>query len=199
MIKQLTLPLDSNERKNVPLYSGCYAYFAAALAGVAKHSKAGNDKHNPGEPLHHARGKSSDHLDCVARHSMDIGDMLAQFDRGNGCDELREAVLSEANAMSWRALAFSQELHERFGAPLAPHARLPKTDTRGAGTLRPPSTPEVERELDPRIIHKPCETSTPCAYGFKGYEDAQHALVGFCRHCGAQRPIAEFDLSQAGS
>jgi hypothetical protein len=34
------------------------------------------------------------------------------------------ALLTEANALSWRALAWSQELHERFGgAPLAPAAR----------------------------------------------------------------------------
>src|ERR1700722_11536324 len=51
----MTLPTDSNERKTYPVLSGCVKYFPAALAGVAKISKLGNDKHNPGEPLHHAR------------------------------------------------------------------------------------------------------------------------------------------------
>ena len=37
----------------------------AALAEVARVSKAGNDQHNPGQPLHWARDKSADHADCV--------------------------------------------------------------------------------------------------------------------------------------
>lgn len=121
---RLTLPTDSDVRKNIPLYSGCYTYFPAALAGVAMHSKAGNDKHNPGEPLHHARGKSMDHADCIARHSMDIADFMAH--RVVWTQEEQDAILAEANALCWRSLALSQELHEKFGAPLAPAARLPK-------------------------------------------------------------------------
>jgi hypothetical protein len=130
----LTLPVDSNERKEIPLHSGCYSYFPAALAGVARHSKMGNDKHNPGQPLHHSRGKSVDHADCIARHSMDIADIEAavrRVDEGIEWADAHpireaqiEALLTEANALSWRALAWSQELHERFGgAPLAPAAR----------------------------------------------------------------------------
>ena len=122
----LTLPVDSEDRKAVPLYGGCLAYFPAALAGVAGHSKRGNDKHNPGEPMHHARGKSSDHADCIARHMLDIADMLAAIDRANTpYPPIRIAeLLAEADALSWRALALSQDLYERFGgAPLAPGAR----------------------------------------------------------------------------
>lgn len=119
----LTLPLDSEVRKGVPLASGCYNYFPAALAGVASHSKAGNDKHNPGEPLHHARWKSMDHPDTIARHMMDLQDMLAGIERGGAVDVAK--LLYEANALCWRTLAMSQELHERYaGAPLAPAARL---------------------------------------------------------------------------
>ena len=119
---KLTLPTDSAIRKNVPLHSGCYNYFPAALAGVATHSKAGNDKHNPGEPLHHVRWKSMDHADCIARHSMDIADMLAR--RAVFTEMQTAELLSEADALCWRALAWSQELHERFGgSPLAPAAR----------------------------------------------------------------------------
>jgi hypothetical protein len=128
---KLTLPTDSEERKNVPMFTGCLAYAPAALAGVARHSKAGNDKHNPGEPMHHARGKSNDHADCILRHVMDLADMIAALDRPplgtDGRAEQRaviEALLAEANALSWRALMWSQELHETFGgAPLAPGAR----------------------------------------------------------------------------
>ena len=125
----LTLPTDSNERKEYPMYRGLLAYFPAALAGVARHSKQGNDKHNPGEELHHARGKSMDHEDCIVRHLVDLGDLRRRLDENSDCDQadwLRLAVLDEANALAWRALALSQELHELLGAPLAPAAKLPQ-------------------------------------------------------------------------
>ena len=67
-MRSMTLPTDSAERKNYPLLSGVLRYFPAALAGVARVSKLGNDKHNPGEALYHARGKSKDHGDCIMRH-----------------------------------------------------------------------------------------------------------------------------------
>lgn len=124
----LTLPTDSEARKQIPLLSGCFRYFPAALAGVARISQAGNDKHNPGEPLHHSRGKSPDHGDCLLRHLMDLQDHLA-------AGRYREAV-DESAAVSWRALALSQELHEQHaGAPLAPGAKLP-ADCREADRMR---------------------------------------------------------------
>jgi hypothetical protein len=58
----------SAERKAEPIHAGVLRYFPDALAAVARLSKAGNDKHNPGQPLHWSRHKSNDHLDCVARH-----------------------------------------------------------------------------------------------------------------------------------
>lgn len=137
-MSNLTLPTSTHERKKIPLFSGCLAYFPAALAGVASHSKVGNDKHNPGEPLHHARGKSMDHEDCLLRHLTDIADLRCEFDEAcqSRCVEVQEstddtvdAILAEANALAWRALALSQELHEQYGgAPLAPGARLAEED-----------------------------------------------------------------------
>ncbi len=122
-----TLPTDSAERKQVPIVSGCLDYFPAALAGVARISHAGNQKHNPGEPLHHARGKSTDHADCIVRHLIDLQGLLAAWGRPSIAERSVTApeILAEASALAWRALAMSQELHERFGAPLAPGARLP--------------------------------------------------------------------------
>lgn len=116
-----TLPVDSKDRKDYPVFAGCVRYFPAALAGVANTSKLGNDKHNPGEELHHARGKSMDHGDCIVRHLMDVEDLLAAMKRGDNVT--KEQILTEVNQMAWRALAFSQEVHEQFGAPLAPGAK----------------------------------------------------------------------------
>lgn len=119
----MTLPTDSAERKNYPLLRGCLRYFPAAIAGVARISKLGNDKHNPGEDLHHARGKSSDHGDCIMRHLMDTQDLLEAIKRGDA-DAKSQDVLLEVSQMAWRALAYSQELHEQLGgAPLAPGAK----------------------------------------------------------------------------
>lgn len=64
-------PTEAQDRKNTPVYSGVFAYFPDALKEVAKVSKAGNDQHNPGQPLHWAREKSTDQLDCVGRHLID--------------------------------------------------------------------------------------------------------------------------------
>jgi hypothetical protein len=132
---KLTLSTDSTARKDIPVYSGFVQYFPAAIAGAARHSKRGNDKHNPGQPLHHARGKSTDHEDCVERHLMDISDMEAALKRGDvpidkGDDSARSAIvaalLEEADALVWRSAALSQRLYEQYGnAPLAPAAVLP--------------------------------------------------------------------------
>jgi Domain of unknown function (DUF5664) len=102
-----TLPQESAARKGVPLCTGVLDYFPAALAAVARISKFGNDKHNPGEPLHWARGKSADHADCIARHLVD---------RGIIDPESGESHTAE---VAWRALALLQEEEEARGAPQA--------------------------------------------------------------------------------
>ena len=120
--KLMTLPTDSQARKEYPLFRGCLRYFPAALAGVAITSKLGNDKHNPGQPMFHSRSKSHDHGDCIIRHLIDVEDLLASFKRGD-LEVTVEQILNEANQMAWRALAYSQLLHEVFGAPTAPGAK----------------------------------------------------------------------------
>jgi hypothetical protein len=91
---------DSVTRKATPIYSGVLRYFPDALAAVARLSKAGNDKHNPGEPLHWSRGKSNDHGDCLVRHQLEP----EQMDPETG--ELH------ATSVAWRALAQLQLLEE---------------------------------------------------------------------------------------
>lgn len=122
-----TLPTNSDERKRHPVADGPLSYFPAAIAGVALVCQLGDEKHNKnsGLPMHHARGKSGDHANCIVRHLMDVNDMQAYLDRG-GDDCAITHLLHEANQLAWRALALAQELHETYGgAPLAPGARLP--------------------------------------------------------------------------
>lgn len=110
-----SLPTDSAERKTFPLFSGLIAYFPAALAEVANHSFINNEKHNPGQPLQHARGKSGDHLDCVFRHIVDSREVTGR----ERIEELRGAC--------WRNLAELQEECERQGRVTAPAATFPST------------------------------------------------------------------------
>jgi hypothetical protein len=120
---KLSLPTDSAVRKTYPLFSGLFGYFGAALAGVANHSWRSNEKHNPGQPLHWSVDKSTDHADCVARHLLDLGDMLEARNRGDAGISLDD-VLAEADALAWRALALNQTLRMNAGrAPLPFNAR----------------------------------------------------------------------------
>lgn len=96
---------DSAYRKAFPLTTGLLDYFPDALAAVSEVSFKGNQKHNPGEPMHHARGKSMDHADCIARHLTE---------RGGFDGDIRHSA-----ALAWRALALLQEELEReLGLPL---------------------------------------------------------------------------------
>ena len=116
-----TLPVDSASRKEYPLFEGVLKYAPAALAGVARVSKLGNDKHNPGQDLHHSRGKSMDHGDCILRHMVDMSE---DFGMGVGRDE---KGVPQVDMIAWRALMLAQEWHEKHdGAPMAPNARESK-------------------------------------------------------------------------
>ena len=64
---------NAKERKAIPIATGVLDYFPHALIEIAKVSKVGNDQHNPGEPLHWSRGKSTDQEDTIIRHFMERG------------------------------------------------------------------------------------------------------------------------------
>jgi hypothetical protein len=104
------LPTDPAARKNIPIATGVIDYFPAALAEIAKLSKAGNDQHNKGEPLHWARGKSNDHADTIMRHFLERGTV-----DGDG--------MRHSAKLAWRALALLQMELEGEGAPVARGAR----------------------------------------------------------------------------
>lgn len=89
-------------RKNTPVYSGVIRYFPDALKAVAACSKAGNDQHNAGEPLHWAREKSGDELDALTRHLIDAGKIDS--------DGIRHSA-----KIAWRALANLQKELEENG------------------------------------------------------------------------------------
>jgi hypothetical protein len=91
----MTLPTDAKQRKNVPMARGLLDYFPDACAAVAELSRIGNEQHQPGQPMHWAREKSTDHADCIVRHLIDRGTM--------DTDGVRHAA-----KVAWRALALLQ-------------------------------------------------------------------------------------------
>jgi hypothetical protein len=104
-VRMRLLETDSIARKSYPICTGLLDYFPDACAAVAEVSYKGNQKHNPGEPMHHARGKSMDHADCIARHLAERGG----FDGG----------IRHTAALAWRAMALLQEELEReYNFPL---------------------------------------------------------------------------------
>ena len=97
------LPTTAAARKAVPICTGFLDYFPDAVADVARLSKIGNDQHNPGEPMHWARGKSTDQADCILRHQMDRGTVDT------------DGVLHDAK-VAWRAMAQLQLAIEKLRA-----------------------------------------------------------------------------------
>jgi hypothetical protein len=93
--KKMILPADPATRKGMPITTGVLDYFPLALAEVARVSKAGNDQHNPGQPLHWDKTKSQDHHDCIMRHLIDRA--------SRDTDGQRHSA-----KLAWRALAALQ-------------------------------------------------------------------------------------------
>ena len=90
------LTKNNVKRKDIPLFTGLFKYFPDAIQEVAIVSKAGNDQHNPGQPIHWNREKSTDELDALLRHLIDAG----KFDS----DGIRHSA-----KVAWRALANLQK------------------------------------------------------------------------------------------
>jgi len=92
---QTNLPTNPKARKERPMARGLLDYFPDALAEIANVSFVGNQQHNPGEEMHWAREKSSDHADCILRHLAERGTMDTDG-------------LPHSAKMAWRALALLQ-------------------------------------------------------------------------------------------
>ena len=97
------LPTDPKARKAVPIATGVLDYFPLAIAAVAACSQKGNDQHNPGQPLHWDRAKSTDESDALIRHFLERGTIDS--------DGIRHSA-----KVAWRALALLQKEIEADGA-----------------------------------------------------------------------------------
>jgi len=97
------MPEDAALRKQCPVATGVLDYFPDALIAVAKVSYKGNQQHNPGQPLHWARSKSTDQDDTIIRHFLQRG--------GLDTDGTPHSA-----KLAWRALALLQIEEEQRAA-----------------------------------------------------------------------------------
>lgn len=93
------LPEDSDERKKWPVATFLREYFPDAICYLSHLSWVANEQHNPGEPMHWARNKSTDQANTMMRHFMEG-------------DALDEDNMLHAGKVAWRALARLQDLLE---------------------------------------------------------------------------------------
>lgn len=89
-------PTDATARKHLPLATGFCDYFPRAMVAVAAVSRAGNEQHNPGKPLHWDRSKSGDEADALMRHFLERGKLDS--------DGLRHSA-----KCAWRAMALLEK------------------------------------------------------------------------------------------
>jgi hypothetical protein len=100
----MPLPTEAKARKEIPLWTGLVKYFPDALAAVARVSFIGNEQHNPGQPVHWARGKSMDQEDTLLRHLWESGTLDVDGQRHSA-------------KVAWRALAMLQLEIEQASIP----------------------------------------------------------------------------------
>jgi hypothetical protein len=88
--------IPSTKRKQHPVATGVIDYFPDALMEIANVSYIGNEQHNPGQPLHWDRSKSTDEADALMRHFIQRG-------------EIDEDGTRHTAKIAWRALAMLQK------------------------------------------------------------------------------------------
>jgi hypothetical protein len=136
--------LTSEERKQYPMSSGLIDYFPDFLALISHVSWTGNEKHNPGQPLHWSRWNSTDHSDCVIRHH-------TTRDKPE-----HDVPLMHMAEEAWRVLAMGQEAMEKLyaldtppGARDEPLDATPKYEFRA---MDGPVTVTLDREEDEYLV-----------------------------------------------
>lgn len=98
----MPLPTDNKLRKMIRAFQGFVCYFPDAIAACANLSRIANEQHNPGERMHWAKEKSTDELDSLMNHLLDIA---AKGPESRDADGILDAV-----KVFWRAGANLQRL-----------------------------------------------------------------------------------------
>jgi hypothetical protein len=97
------IPEIQENRESKPLYDYMFGYFPDAFLAEVAVSWEGNKQHNPGQPMHWARGKSTDHPNKAFRHI---------WDHATGTKRDTDGTWHLAKAI-WRLKAWLQEEIEK--------------------------------------------------------------------------------------
>lgn len=122
------LPTEAADRKKIPLWTGVFKYFPLTMIEVAKLSYVGNEQHNPGEPLHWAREKSTDQEDTLLRHMMEQGTV--------DTDGIRHVV-----KCVWRCMAMAELELEAAERETEPDTKLDTGEKAGTFVCTPLNSP----------------------------------------------------------
>lgn len=198
------LPNDYKARKAIPLYTYLTQYHPNALVEVAKVAVAGNEQHNPGEPMHWAKGKSMDQLNTAMRHIFDHG-MGNAYDRDDPyrC-ESRRPIMHLAKA-AWRLLAEIELLCEARDAGLnidalvrgtheylkpGPYPEAPKLEDYGMDVATGPDTTVIAPmgTVDPAIPLDPPAVALPAGPLLPETPRGRLLACGCFANCAGQTP-----------
>lgn len=127
----MTLPTDAKGREEWPIYDYLYGYFPDAFMAEVQVSWEGNKQHNPGQKMHWARDKSSDHMNKAMRHLDDYGHGIKKDT--DGCWHLAKAI--------WRLKARLQLDIEADRAASQPSTPVVPTGTTDTEAAKPAPTP----------------------------------------------------------
>lgn len=161
------LPTNPKERKRIPVTLGVLAYFPRSIAALAALAREGNERHNPGEPLHWARAKSTDHLDCLGRHTLDALADVRHVQRDGYVVTLamgrEESGMLHAVEMAWRALAHLEECLDVRELGEGPGHEEPTPEEPTETAL------DIMRRTPPKcgVCGAPCGPRVRLAYGVK--------------------------------
>jgi len=159
-----TLPTDAKGRKEHPVASGVLDYFPDALVAVANVSFRGNEQHNPGQPLHWAREKSTDQDDTIIRHFLQRGSL--------DTDGIRHSA-----KMVWRALALLQ-LEIEAEQKTCPQYNSPTTYTGSAQSIAGGGASSERFHVSESPSYPNAGCSVQPAYGTGRDESANQSSAG---------------------
>lgn len=160
---------DDKTRKGYPILTGVLDYFPDALLAVAEVSRLGNEQHNPGQPLHWAKEKSTDHGNTAVRHIMQRGTRDSDGGRHTAKAAWRILAMLQTEIETEQRLAkqgwgVESALVEQGASPLPERLERIRAlpwygRNSGAGCFMPLDDPR-KNKTDPRVFPRPMRRST---------------------------------------
>ena len=151
----MALPSNDTLRKMIRPWQGFVKYFPDAVALVAYLSRTSNEQHNPGTEMHWDKSKSTEELDSMMNHLLDLA---AKGPLSQDSDGILDAV-----KVAWRAMANLQRVADEYGTQELLHKMLvpvaaTETETAAFEPAESWQEPDVESPYMPQPVEGcPCD------------------------------------------